>query len=141
MSQLSTEEQQILYLIKTDADQARYFFARVKSLKWFNVLKEQGYFYPESIPYDSGGHAMFWNVLDYLERISEQVSENPQYGKELIVIIDSIVQFSLTKKRADNYHIWWYCVKILNNLPASIIKEYFSSVMLFHTFLSKTSRF
>ncbi len=134
MSQLSTEEQQVLYLIKTDTDQARYFFARVKSLKWFNVLKEQGYFRPESISYDSEGHAMFWNVLDYLERISEQVSENPQYGKELIVIIDSIVQFSLTKKRTDNYHIWWYCVKILNHLPTFIIKEYLT-IDMFHTWL------
>ena len=123
MSQLNTEEQQVLYLIKTDADQARYFFARVKSLKWFYPLKDQGYFSPESIPYDSEGHALFWNILNYFERVSEQVAQNPQYGKELIEIIESIVQFSLNKKRVDNYHIGWYCVKILNNLPAAVIKD------------------
>lgn len=121
MSQLNTEEQQVIYLIKTDADQARYFFARVKSLKWFNILKEQGYFSPESIPYDSEGQALFWNVLDYLERVSEQVTQNAQYGKELIDIIEALVQFSLNKKPVNNYHIWWYCVKIINNIPNSII--------------------
>jgi hypothetical protein len=123
MNQLNTEEQQVLYLIKTDTDQARYFFARAKSLKWFYPLKDQGYFKPESIPYDSEGHALFWNIVNYLERVSEQVVQNPQYGKELIEIIESIVQFSLTKKRVDNYHIWWYCVKILNNLPSGVAKE------------------
>lgn len=134
MSQLNTEEQQVLYLIKTDADQARYFFARVKSLKWFNILKEQSYFCPENIPNDSEGRALFWNVLDYLERISEQVSQDLRYGKELIEIIESVVQYSLTKKRVDNYHIWWYCVKILNNLPASVIKENLT-IEKFHTWL------
>ncbi len=123
MSQLSTEEQQVLYLIKTDADQARYFFARAKSLKWFFTLKEQKYFNPEAIAYSPDGYALFWDVLNYLERISEQVAQNSQYGKELIEIIESLVQFSLNKKRIDNYHIWWYCVKMLNNLLPTIIKE------------------
>lgn len=123
MSQLNTEEQQVLYLIKTDADQARYFFARAKSLKWFFPLKEQRYFNPEAIAYSPDGYALFWNVLNYLERVSEQVIQDAKYGKELIDIIESIVQFSLNKKRIDNYHIWWYCVKILNNLPAVTIKE------------------
>lgn len=123
MSPLNTEEQQVLYLIKTDLDQARYFFARAKSLKWFFPLKDVGYFKPESIPYNAEGQALFWNVLDFLEKVSEQVTQNTQYGKELIDIVESIVQFSLNKKRVNNYHIWWYCVKIINNLPAVIIKE------------------
>ena len=50
-------------------------------------------------------------------------AQNTQYGKELIDIVESVVQFSLNKKRVNNYHIWWYCVKILNNLPCQIIKE------------------
>ncbi|MHA1360767.1 MAG: hypothetical protein ACTSRC_21810, partial [Candidatus Helarchaeota archaeon] len=135
MSQLSTEEQQVLYLIKTDADQARYFFTRAKSLKWFFPLKEQGYFKPEGIAYSPDGYALFWNVLNYFEKVSEQVIQDVKYGKELIDIIDSIVQFSLTKKRVDNYHIWWYCVKILNNLPSGVIKERLT-VDKFKTWLS-----
>lgn len=128
MTQLSTEEQQVLHLIETDADQARYFFARVKSLKWFFPLKEQGYFNPESVTYSPDGYALFWNVLDYLERVSEQVVQDAQYGKELIEVIDSLVNFSIKRKEEreqgiNNYHIWWYCVKILNNFPSSIIKE------------------
>lgn len=123
MSGLNTEEQQVLYLVKTDVDQARYFFARAKSLKWFFPLKEQGYFNPERIPFAENEQALFWDALNYLERVSEQVAQNAQYGKELIEFIESMVQFSLTKKKVNNYHIWWYCVKILNNLPPAVIKE------------------
>lgn len=123
MNKLSTEEQQVLYLIKTDADQARYFFARAKSLKWFLPLRDEGYFKPETISYDANGYALFWSVLDYLERVSEQTAQNTQYGKELIEIIESLVQFSFNKKQINNYHIWWYCVKITNNLPSAVIKE------------------
>lgn len=120
---LTTEEKQVLYLIKADQDQANYFFTRAKSLKWFSPLKEQGYFEPDTIPIDPKGNMLFWNVLEYLERVSGQVGQNPNYGKELINIIESIVQFSLSKKRINNYHIWRYCVKILINLPNKVIQE------------------
>ena len=100
-----------------------YFFRRETDVKWFILLKEKLYFSPEKIKFDDRGNALFWRVLDYLERVSEQVAQNVQYGKELIEIIESIVQFSFNKKRINNYHIWWYCVKILNNLPVAVIKE------------------
>lgn len=123
MSSLTTEEQQVLYLIKNDSDQARYFFARAKSLKWFPILKKQGYFNPEGIPFDNEGNALFWNVLDFLEKVSEQAPQKPEYGKELIDLIQDIIKYSLNTKRINNPHIWWYCVKILNNLPSKIIQE------------------
>ena len=100
-----------------------YFFRKETDAKWFPLLKKKSYFSPEKIEFDDAGNALFWRVLDYLERVSEQVAQNTQYGKELIDIIESLVQFSLTKKRVNNYHIWWYCVKILNNLPPAVIKE------------------
>lgn len=120
---LSTEEQQILYLIKADKDQARYFFSRAKSLKWFGPLKAQGYFSPESIPIDKDGHTMYWEVLTYLERVSEQTGLEPSYGTELLSIINAIVEFSQTKQRLDHIYIWSFCIKILNNIPNSIIKD------------------
>jgi len=99
-----------------------YFFRKEADTKWFTLLRHKLYFSPEKIEFDDTGNALFWRVLDYLERVSEQVAQSPQYGKELIEIIESLVQFSLTKKKINNYHIWWYCVKILNNLPPGVIK-------------------
>jgi hypothetical protein len=120
---LSDKEKKVITLIEQNPSQSNYYFHRVKDLKWFYPLKEKGFFLPEKIPQTSNGDFLFWNVLDYLERVSEQVVQSAQYGKELIAIIESLVQFSLTKKRVNNYHIWWYCVKILNNLPPAVIRE------------------
>ncbi|MBL7130690.1 MAG: hypothetical protein ISS45_04735 [Candidatus Omnitrophica bacterium] len=120
---LNSKEILLLQRIKEDKSYSSWFFKQAKDLKWFYPLKENSYFLPENIPFDSNGYALFWEVFNYLERVSEQVVQNTQYGKELIEIIESLVQFSIDKKRINNYHIWWYCVKILNNLPAVIIQE------------------
>lgn len=132
---LNEKEIKVIALIDRDTSLSNYFFNKVKDLKWFYPLMERGFFLPPKIPHSEGGDFLFWNVLDYLERVSEQVTENPKYGKELIEIIDSVVQFSLNKKRVDNYHIWLYCVKILNNIPIGIIKENLSADK-FKTWLS-----
>lgn len=123
---INAVEQRALELIRTDPNQAQFFVSRVKSLKWFYPLKQEGHFKPEKIPYSDDGHARFWNVLYYLVRVSEQASQKPQYAKELIEIIDNIVKFSATQKKIDSYYIWWYCVKITNNLPSGEIKKYLS---------------
>ncbi len=90
-------------------------------------MKERGYFNPDddtqpqedkekkgrfSIPH--------WNVLPYLERVSEQVNvpENEKYIDELLSIIKEVTQYHIeNEKILDNYRTWWYFVKILLNLP------------------------
>ena len=120
---LSPKEIKVIALIGQDVSYSNYFFHRVKDLKWFYPFKQRGFFLPEKIPQSENGEFLFWNILDYLERVSEQVVQNPQYGKELIDIIYDIVQFSQNKKQIVNYYIWRYCVKILNNLPTEVIKK------------------
>ncbi len=122
-------------IISLDKDLEREFLRRIGSLDWFQWMKENDYFNPVIIKFDDKGNALFWNILDYLERVSEQVAQNIQYGKELIAILESVVQFSLDKKRINNYHIWWYCVKIFNNLPPVAIKDNLS-IDKFQTWLS-----
>jgi len=100
-----------------------FFFRNEKSVKWFIPLLKKGFLSPIRIKYDERNEATYWNVLDYLEQVSEQIDKNISYGKELIEIIDDIVQFSLKKNRINNHHIWWKCIKILNNIPFNIINE------------------
>jgi hypothetical protein len=113
-------------IIDNDQDLKREFFKRLNTTDWFDWLNKKEYFAPnlKNIQFDNNGNAKFWNVLDYLERVSEQVKQNPEYekyGAELINIIDNLVEFSEKKRRINNYHIWWYCTKILNNIPVKII--------------------
>ncbi|MDE2231823.1 MAG: hypothetical protein KGJ95_07170, partial [Candidatus Omnitrophica bacterium] len=112
----------VIAQIETDQSQKNYFFQKVKDLKWFYYLKERNYFSPDKIPYTKDNRALFWNVLDYLERVSEQLNTNPEYGKELMDIIIDVVVYSRSRK-VDNYHIWWFFVKIINNIPNSTISQ------------------
>src|SRR3990167_1318160 len=102
---LNDKEKKVIALIEQNSSHSNYYFHRVKDLKWFYPLKERGFFLPEKIPQSESGDFLFWNILDYLERVSEQVAQDTRYGKELIDIIENIVQFSLNKKRVNNYHI------------------------------------
>lgn len=132
---LSSKEVLLLKRIEEDVSYHNWFFKEAKDLKWFYPLNDRKYFNPKGIKYDDNGNALFWNVLDYLERVSEQVTQNPEYGPELINIIDSVVRFSLNQQKINNHHIWWYCAKILNNLPADVIKKNLDAEK-FHTWLS-----
>lgn len=122
---LDQKEQKVIDLIKEDISYNNYFFSKLEDVKWFFPLKERGFFSIERIPKTNSGDFQFWNVLDYLERVSEQSKQYAQYGKELIEIINNIVYFSLNTKQINNYHIWWYCIKIINNLPHAVIKVNF----------------
>ncbi|MBI4765542.1 MAG: hypothetical protein HY787_13220 [Deltaproteobacteria bacterium] len=110
-------------LLKTDIELENYFFNNINNIEWFAYLLDEKYFNPRTILFDREGNALFWNVLYYLERVSEQLDQNPSYGKVLIDIIETTINFSISKKRINNYHIWRYCVKILNNVPDKIIQE------------------
>ena len=115
--------EQIIKLIKQEKALTDYFFKKIKDPVWFSMLKKKRYFNPETIPKDKDGNTLFWNILDYLERISEQLKEpaNEKYAKELINIIESVIQYSRNTKKINNYYIWWYFVKILNNIPTDLI--------------------
>ena len=101
----------------------RYFFYNEDRINWFIPLKDKKYFSPDSILFDDNNNAVSWNVTRYLERISEQVEQNFEYGKELLDIIESLVKFSRETKKINNNFIWRSCVEIISNLPVSIIKE------------------
>jgi len=121
----------VIELIK-DKSFEDYFFKNVKSTKWFHPLKEKGYFAPEKAPgpkpADKEGYWSIphWNVLDYLEKVSQQVTTpgNEEYIDELLNIIKEVTKYHIEHdKILDNYRIWWYFVKILVNLPTEKITD------------------
>ncbi len=124
-----------------------YFFRNVKNIKWFLPLVSNNIFQPKNIQFDDQGNALFWNVLVYLEWISSQISslkpqEQVKYAKELIKIIDNTVNYSLklkrekSKNKINHFHIWWFFVKIINNIPTElIVKESLFSIEQFRKWL------
>ncbi|MHA1877954.1 MAG: hypothetical protein ACTSUC_16040 [Promethearchaeota archaeon] len=115
-----------IYVFLKSKPFADYIFNKINSLPWFYPLKDIGYFNPENIP--GPQHAAkeiyvrmpIWNVLPYLERISQQVKEpgNEKYIDELLNIIRDVTQYHIKNKKClDNYYTWTYFVRILCNLP------------------------
>jgi len=119
------EVQFALKLIKESPVYEKYFFSKLHSLEWFNILKLEGFFSPEKAPgpepADKEGFytILYWNVLDYLERISQKVKEsgNEEYVDELLKIIKEVTEHHKQTKELDNYHIWSSFIRILSNLP------------------------
>lgn len=116
----------ILLLIKEDISYQKYFFKEVKKINWYLPLKEEGYFDPVKNPYpipgDDKGTSSIpeWNVLPYLERISQEIniSENKKYISELLAIIKTVSTYKDSNGcHVDNYRTWYYFIKILMNIP------------------------
>ncbi|MEW6068786.1 MAG: toll/interleukin-1 receptor domain-containing protein [Nitrospirota bacterium] len=115
----------ILKLIQ-DGHYRNYFFKKVTVLHWFNTFKNYDYFKPseETKPQEAEEKGLFsipqWNVLPYLEKVSQQVNVpgNEKYIDELLGIIQEVTDYHIKhEKILDNYRTWYYFVKILCNIP------------------------
>jgi len=121
---VTPKEKAVLKMIEEDFTYENYFFKKVTNIKWFFPLKERGYFSPEKAPgvkpaEKEGYYIPQWNVLPYLERISQQVNQvDKKYIVELLKIIKEISNYQDSEGQyIDNYHTWRYFVKILLKLP------------------------
>jgi len=130
--ELSSKEIGVLDRLECDAVYQKYFFDHAKDVKWLYCLKDRKYFDPNSIECDQDNNSYFWPPLKYLEKVANQINENPkgkeEYAKELLVVIGEVVEFSRTRRSKgktpiNNYGIWWFLVKILDKIPNDIIKN------------------
>lgn len=129
---LTPKEEAVLKLIQEDTTYENYFFKKVSAIRWFFPLKEKGFFTPLKAPppkpADQEGYFAIpeWNVLPYLERVSQQINitGNEQYIDELLKIIREVSNYRDENGRhIDNYRTWWYFTKILLNLPNDKITD------------------
>jgi len=123
--------QRIFQLVKNDPPLEDYLFRKLVSTEWLLPLREKGYFSPDRNPAPrpaekEGYYTIpYWNVLDYLERVSNQVTEksDPQYAQTLMEIIRAVSNYrGEGGEWIDNYRTDWIFVKIMTNLPTSFVK-------------------
>jgi hypothetical protein len=121
----------IIGLIK-DKSYSDYFFKKAVGIEWFDILSKEGYFSAKNapMPFEAEEKGFFsipeWNVLPYLENISQQVRfpDDEKSIDELLKIIREVSNYtSPSGQHIDNYRTWWYFVKILLNLPNQKITE------------------
>lgn len=122
---LSNKEIELLNKIQKRTVYENKFLQTIKDLKWFDELKKRGYFNPniDTQPKETKRGLFLiprWNVLQYLEKVSQQVNEpgNDKYVDELLSIIREVTNYHINHDKVlDNYYTWYYFVKILCNLP------------------------
>ena len=127
---LNPKEQAVLELIKEDEEYRDYFFGKVSGFKWYNPLKEAGFFEPDKEPKpkltEEGKHYTIpeWNILKYLEKLSQKVNteDNKEFISEILKLITGVNKNNLKVKSDFGNHItWWYFIKILVNIPSEYI--------------------
>lgn len=109
-----------------------YFFKRANKVEWLSSLIKENYFLPQNapIPFEADEKGLFnipeWNVLPYMERVSQQVSTagNEKYINDLLAIIKNISNYTdASGQHIDNYRTWYYFTKVLVNLPTDYITD------------------
>jgi hypothetical protein len=128
---LNEKEIELLDKIKNRTVYEDKFFEKKSETKWFTELKSRGYFNPNPHTHPQETEKNYfripkWNVLAYLERISEQVNtqSREKYINELLEIIKEVSKYKNSEGQLiDNYHTWHSFVKILSNLPNNKIPD------------------
>jgi hypothetical protein len=121
----------VLNLMKESPVYERYFFSKLRFLEWFDILKSEGFFSPEKAPVpelaDKEGFYRIphWNVLYYLEQISQKVNEpgNEMYIEPLLGIIKEVTEYHKETNAIDNYRTWDSFIRIVSNLPNEKITD------------------
>ncbi len=119
---LNFKEKKILERVSGDKPFAEMFFSEAKHVKWFYPLKRLGYLSPDAIKCDKNGAAAYWQSLDYIRRVSQQLQKKPEYEMELINIICEVTNYAHDKS-INNPYIWRSLMLILGNISNHIIKS------------------
>ena len=127
MNDLTADELMVLERIVTKSELQPYFFGKVKSLKWFNPLKNKGLLAPLLNPKpvntaDGYRNVPSWPVTEYLVRSAEMLmdDENVEIAQEYMDLIREVSAYAIANNYS-NYRTWWQFCKVLRNLPLSLI--------------------
>lgn len=128
MDKLSTEEEELLVLIKTKPDLQPLFFREAKGLKWFYPLQKEGYFNPENLPSPKkrGEYITVppWDIANYLANIAPELDsgEGKAYHQEFLSIVENVTEHS-KKNEISNYQVWRRFAEILFYISHNIMSD------------------
>ena len=103
------------------------FYRCLRSLEWFHPLLNAGFFDASTVPnlikVDGGIRFSFWAPLPYLEFVSEEIARgnHSNLSKSLVEIMTNVTDRYLVDDNLDNYFLWNSFLKILTNLPNSLV--------------------
>ncbi|WP_424947877.1 hypothetical protein [Candidatus Spongiihabitans sp.] len=130
MDNLSNREQSLLQDVAENDDRRLLFFQKVKGLKWFDALYEEGYFSPKDNPKPVSVEGTdyvnipYWPITDYLVKTATELpaQEYDKYAKKFVQILVGVTEYA-KKHEYSNYRTWWKFSRILENIPPQILRE------------------
>lgn len=136
VNNLKAKEQDLLQRVKMKPELRPLFFRKVKGLKWFEALFEEGYFnaqnIPKPIPAAQADYVSIpqWEICDYLVKtVSELAGENVlKYAPRFLDIISNATTYA-KENEFGNYHVWWQFSKIISEIPSQFIPLEFLDVV------------
>lgn len=127
---LSSEEINILLEAHRRVEKENLLFDKIETPKWFYPLKLLGYFQSENIPelkqQDGSISIPIWNILTYLEKLSNLDDLSEDIIDEILLIIKNTTIYHINNvsflkgdkiKTSENFRIWYRFIRILCNLP------------------------
>ena len=130
MNKLSKKEEDLLVLIKNKPDLQPLFFQKVKGLKWFYSLQEEGYFKPENLPAPRPSEqegfitVPLWESVNYLVKSAPELvlEEGELYSQKFLSIIENATEYA-KENGFSNYQVWWRFAEILSYIPHDIMSN------------------
>ena len=128
MSDLSPKEIDLLQRVVSKEELQPYFFEKAKGLKWFEPLRESGFFDPATIsgpvPSDDTGYVRIppWYPANYLKNCANALDAEPNqhYASKILDILLEITKHAKDEELT-NYQIWWRFAEILTKIPIDLI--------------------
>jgi hypothetical protein len=125
MSSLNPKQIAALDALISTPEIQKPFFLKIKGLKWFDSLKEKGFFNAENNPKlekteQSYIHYKDWSILIYLEKTAPelQLPDNKKYMDEYLEVIRNVSLHEKDNVQA-NPRTWWYFSKLLNYISVN----------------------
>lgn len=136
MSELSAKEQDLLQRVRAKPKLRTLFFRKVKGLKWFDALREEGYFnaqnIPEPVPTKQEGYVNIprWEIGEYLVKTASELTgeDGSRYAPCFLEIISNATAYA--KERGfGNYHVWWQFAEVISKIPSKFVSTAFIDVV------------
>lgn len=111
----------VVELIDKDESLGAYLFENIDDVKWFDYLKDKGFFDPKKVPNPKkdgeGFKITYWPQTDYLKK----VVRNESRISEILNIINDISNHKNEEEVRDNYLVWLEFIEILAEIPNKYI--------------------
>jgi hypothetical protein len=138
MNNLTVQEINLLQKVKREPALRPYFFKKIKNIKWFSALENEGFFSVDEMPkivQNESGTYRFppWPTIEYLVKASEALTDNQNLIANFLFIVKTCSEKDFGNQYHNSYLLWNFA-KIYRNIPfeqfsiddISIVETWFS---------------